>query len=440
MPEKIHFSILTCLVLLAGLSACAPDQTEPVVELTPELPDAAETPAVLHTPTPLPGLLPVEVFSAGSAFCLPETERSSFDLNCSQDTLTVTQAADRLKIDGLLTRGAQVEAGQFNLEVDTLSLASGEVKTDQNAYGFYFVDQDGVYKAVRVQGQYFNFETWSLEVEPQIQTQLRPAYSPFIKPAGQVNHWRLACSPEYCDLYANEELVGRSTNGINAPVNTVGIFTSAAWDELFGQVDFSALDIHSQDERMPVFEPYELSDSLRSESGTFSQIGLSGAFSDYQDDGFHFSPVIAYGYYGAKAGAALENVEVSAKVRMQVDPDKPGSQYGGLICRSSKEGMYMAVIGVDGTYTIYRDTPQKPFTLLAERKSDAILPGLVENELRLVCSGNTIDFYVNGQQVEALTDTRYNLNYGRAGIYTKAGGEPNEDAIVFSDLSIKEIK
>ena len=126
--------------------------------------------------------------------------------------------------------------------------------------------------------------------------------------------------------------------------------------------------------------------------------------------------------------------------KAQIDPEKRGTQYAGLICRSSKDGMYMAVIGVDGTYTIYRDTPQKPFTLLAERKSAAIQSGLAENRLRLVCKGNNIDFYINDQQVEALTDTRYNLNFGRAGIYTKAGGDPHPDAIVFSDLTIREIE
>ncbi len=100
----------------------------------------------------------------------------------------------------------------------------------------------------------------------------------------------------------------------------------------------------------------------------------------------------------------------------------------------------MAVIGVDGIYTIYRDTPEKPFTLLAEKRSKAINSGLADNQLRLVCKGSSIDFYINGQKVEALDDSRYQLNYGRAGIYTKAGGDPNQDAIVFSDLTIREVE
>ena len=69
---------------------------------------------------------------------------------------------------------------------------------------------------------------------------------------------------------------------------------------------------------------------------------MSGAFNEYDTEGFHFSPVIPYGYYGAKSGPALQDMEISAKVKMEIDPDKPGSQYGGLICRSSRDGMYMA--------------------------------------------------------------------------------------------------
>lgn len=441
MSHRFGFSLLLTFAFLGGLAACAPTQAQPTRAATPGLADlSTATPAVLLTPTSLPGLVPADVFVQGSGFCVPEVEGSSFDAACDQDVLSVTQAADRLKIDGLLTRSVDTDAAQFDLQTDTTSQAAEKVKADQNAYGFYFLDEDGIYKALRVHGEYLNFETWSVSAQPERIDQLRPSYSPFIKSAGQVNHWRLACSGESCDIYVNDNLAGRSENAVSGKVKEIGIFTASSWDELFGQVAFSALTISDRREAMPAFEPYILLDDLTAESGTFSQIGMSGAFNAYQSDGFHFSPVISYGYYGAKAGPALQNTDVSVTVKMQIDPEKRGTQYAGLICRSSKDGMYMAVIGVDGTYTIYRDTPQKPFTLLAERKSAAIQSGLAENRLRLVCKGNNIDFYINDQQVEALTDTRYNLNFGRAGIYTKAGGDPNPDAIVFSDLTIREIE
>ncbi len=435
MDRRIVSFALACILLTTGLAACAPtDSANGKTAASP-----AATLPVLLTPTPVPGLVPEDLFSEGSDFCAQEIKGSSFDAACGPDSLTVTQAKDRIKIDGLLTRSFKTDAERFNLEIDTVSQAAEDVKTDQNAYGFYFLDDDGYYKTLRIQGGYFNFETWKVSADPEVKERLSPSFSPFIKGAGQVNHWRLACSSKYCDIYANDSLAGRSMDGVNGKVKAIGIFTSIAWDELYGQVAFSGLKVRDQADAMPAFDAFLLQDDLRSESSTFSQIGMSGAFSTYQDDGFHFSPVIPFGYYGAKAGPALEGTDASVTVKMQIDPQKKGTQYAGLICHSSKEGMYMAVIGVDGTYTIYRDTPEKPFTLLAEKHSKAINSVLVDNQLRLVCKGSSIDFYINGQQVEALDDSRYQLNYGRAGIYTKAGGDPNQDAIVFSGLTIREI-
>lgn len=85
-----------------------------------------------------------------------------------------------------------------------------------------------------------------------------------------------------------------------------------------------------------------------------------------------------------------------------------GNQYAGLVCRTSK--------------------------------SDAILPGWVENDLRLVCEGDDINSYINDELLASLTDARYDLNYGRNGIYTKTGCDPQADAIVFSDFEIRELR
>jgi hypothetical protein len=428
------------LLITALLAACAPAGADAAGMAAPSI-QASPTSAILLTATPIPGLLPQDAFSAGSDFCQPEVNGSPFTLACDQGSLSVAQAEDRRKVDALLLRGQNVDTEQFNLEAHVTSLASLDVKADQNAYGFYFLDDDGFYKAVRVQGQYFNFETWNTGAAPEPESQLDPSFSPAIKYAGQENHLRLACTQDACELIANETLVGRWQTGINGKVHMVGLFTASAWDETFGQVSFQGLTLSDMDAAMPVFSDYALEDALTADNGVFSATGMSGAFNAYDADGFHFSPVIPFGYYSAKSGPALQNVDVRATVTMDIDPESSGSQYAGLVCRSSRAGTYMAVIGVDGSYSVYRDTPAKPFSLLAEKRSDAILSGAkAANSLRLVCSGETIEFYINDQLVESLTDSRYLLNYGRAGITTKAGGEPNKDAIIFGDLSIEEIE
>mgnify|MGYP007064306130 FL=1 len=88
----------------------------------------------------------------------------------------------------------------------------------------------------------------------------------------------------------------------------------------------------------PESQTFNLADDLKADHGTFSMMGLSGAFSDFEADGFHFSPVIPYGYYAAKAGPALRDVSVSATIEMDFSPGVPATQYGGVICRDSKIG------------------------------------------------------------------------------------------------------
>ena len=99
----------------------------------------------------------------------------------------------------------------------------------------------------------------------------------------------------------------------------------------------------------------------------------------------------------------------------------------------------MAVVRANGTYTIFRDTPKHPFAMLAEQPSEHIQIGEADNRLRLDCVGNQIDFYINGNLVESLTDSRYRLRFGRSGFFTKSGGSPDPDGIVFRDLVIDEI-
>ncbi|MDK2981211.1 MAG: hypothetical protein PWQ55_1558 [Chloroflexota bacterium] len=442
--KKINLFI--SLIITALLAACAPSGATAAGPAdsgadTAAAAQASPTPSILLTATPIPGLLPQDVFSAGSDFCQPEVAGSSFTLECTEDSLTVDQAEGRRKVDALLLRGQTLDAAQFNLEADVTSVTALDVKADQNAYGFYFLDDDGFYKAVRIQGQYFHFETWNTSATPELETQLDPSFSPDIQYAGRENHLRLACVSDGCELYANDALVGRWQTGISGKVQSAGIFTASAWDESFGQVSFQSLSLSDSDAAMPPFTGYALQAKLTSDTGVFAATGMSGAFNLYDAEGFHFSPVIPFGYYSAKAGPALQSVDVRGTVVMDVNPEQSGSQYAGLVCRSSRAGMYMAVIGVDGSYSVYRDTPARPFSLLAEKRSDAILSGeRAANTLRLVCSDDTIEFYINEQLVESLTDSRYLLNYGRAGIYTKAGGEPNEDAIIFRDLSVEEIE
>ena len=430
-----------------AFTSCQPKAPVPETLIQTAVLSFSESPK--PTPTETPGtevpfsngeLIMSDSFEPGSPLCLTEPVTNSFSASCSDNALSILQADGRRKVDILTMRDLPIELESLSLEAEMLSIASEKAKSDQNNYGLYFEDESGQLQAVRLTSQYFSFETWSRNGEAKIEKKTNVAFSPSIKSAGQKNTLRLDCSSDGCDFFANGSLAGRAPFRISGRTKKVGLFAQSNWDQQFGKVEIRNLTVKKLDGGVESGQSFSIEDPLTSASGVFTGTGLSGAFSKYDAEGFHFSPVIPYGYYGVKGGPALGDVSVSATVKIEVDPGVSGSRFAGLVCRSSLDGMVMAVIRSDGTYSIYRDTPKQPFALLAQRTSDVILPGRAGNKLRLDCVGDQITFYINGAQVESLTSTRYGLRFGRAGLFTKAGGIPNPDIIIFSDFSITEIR
>ena len=148
--------------------------------------------------------------------------------------------------------------------------------------------------------------------------------------------------------------------------------------------------------------------------------------------------MIPYGYYSAKADPALADASISAVVNMDMVPGEKATQYAGLICRSSFDGKYIAILRVNGSYTIYRDAVRRPFALLTKGEVEGIQPGRADTKLRLDCVGDNISLYINDMLMESLTDIKFGLRYGRTGLFTKAGGGAHSDAVIFSDFSIEE--
>ena len=166
----------------------------------------------------------------------------------------------------------------------------------------------------------------------KVEEKTNPAFSPTIRSAGQSNTLRLDCSAVGCDFFANGELAGRSPKGISGKTKTIGLFTSSDWDHRFGKVEYKQLRIYAFTEGQGALQPFSIEDPLTSASEVFAGTGLSGAFNEYNTEGFHFSPVIPYGFYGVKGGPALGDMTVSATVKMEVVPGISGSRFAGLVC------------------------------------------------------------------------------------------------------------
>jgi len=449
--KRLSIFFVLPLFLAGGvaLTACQPVESPRPQSGLPDPPPAEAT--LSPTPQPVPSptematteqseLIPADIWSSSSPFCQPDDADRYFQIRCDGQSLVISQAEERPGVDILLRREIAVDAEDITLEFEYRSDPSAEALQDQNQLGVYWVDENGSYHALRVSSQQYSFETWSDAQTMKVEESTQPVFSTLLKPAGQANQLRWVCGNGFCDLFANGSFSARARTDSSAPIKAVGIFAYSRWDMRFGEIVLSGLRARGTKEEERPLQPFSLQDDLKSDKGLFSQTILSGAFDMYSEEGFRFSPLIPYEFYTVRGGPALEDSSVEVTVKMDVDPMRRASQFAGVVCRSSVQGMYAAVIRSDGYYFVYRDTPSRPMALLARKSSDLIQTGLAENRLRLDCVGSRLDFYINGTLAESLDDIRLGLGFGRAGLFTKAGGNPNPDAFIFSDFAIREIR
>lgn len=434
---------LLYLIFVSGCQAAVTPEPTPSPEPNPTATRLIPTgtAAIDQLPTAAPILAQEDAFETNSPLCQANGDPGAFSALCSDGYLVIRQGSKRKARE--IRWYSEIPVGnlqQFQIQASILSLPALGKSVDENQYGLFFSVGHNTNYALRIMNQYFSFQKWLEQEEMKVAYHTNFSFSPHLNPAGQENEIQMDCSQKICDLFINREYAGRISMGTAYRVDSVGIFTASDWDQQFGEVHFNHLQITSDDKEIHDDNPYQLFDPLRGETDIFAKAGLSGAFSDIEEDGFHFSPVIPSANYEAKTGPALENMSVEATVIMAIDPEKTANHFGGLICRSSLEGMYMAVIRADGTYTVYSDTPNFPLTPRQEGKSELIRPGLQENHLRLDCIGDQVDFYINEELATSFNDRRFDINYGRGGLFTKAGAQPDPDAIIFRDLSIREIR
>ena len=239
-----------------------------------------------------------------------EPVSSPFSISCAIEIVTVFQSEDRRKTDNMLAREVAISSNGFSLSADMVSHPANLDKFDKNQFGFYFTLASGNTFALRVEGQSFNFEEWLITDTIKIIDSFNRTYAPALNSAGRVNNINLVCDSGSCDLFGNDILIGRSPFGIQANIIALGFFTASNWDQEFGNILLESLSVTQLSASRPEKQAFILDDNLIEDSGVFSQMGLSGAFSEFDEDGFHFSPVIPYGYYAAKSGPSLADMSV----------------------------------------------------------------------------------------------------------------------------------
>ncbi|MBI5351156.1 MAG: hypothetical protein HZB50_00800 [Chloroflexi bacterium] len=109
-------------------------------------------------------------------------------------------------------------------------------------------------------------------------------------------------------------------------------------------------------------------------------------------------------------------------VRLDVKVANRGSNNNNvsLICRKSDAGWYEFDIANNGLYEILYAKVQPDQTVsysyIADGGSAKISSGMAENEYGIVCQGNSLSLYVNGNEVRTLDENKYLLPEGNIGV------------------------
>jgi hypothetical protein len=94
---------------------------------------------------------------------------------------------------------------------------------------------------------------------------------------------------------------------------------------------------------------------------------------------------------------------------------------------------YLFLIQGNGSFAILRARGRDVRPLVGWTQSDAINQGQARNQLRAVCVGDYLAFYINGQFVGDATDTTY--NFGQVGLLASAATRLGA-VIEFRDLTV----
>ena len=114
----------------------------------------------------------------------------------------------------------------------------------------------------------------------------------------------------------------------------------------------------------------------------------------------------------------------------------PDNSYGVLFRYIDEGNFYRFDLTGDGGYAVLKSEHNEWATLADWRQSAHIKPLGEENRIRVVCQGDEMVLYVNGQQLVSVEDDSFER--GDVGLFASTFSDPNVE-VAFDDLEIWEI-
>ena len=154
------------------------------------------------------------------------------------------------------------------------------------------------------------------------------------------------------------------------------------------------------------------------------------------NDGYELSSATS-AYVWSFAEDVYEDVELETAVH-QLSPERNNAY--GLVCRASggdsRNGYYFLISG-DGFISIRRVERNLSSPIVDWTPHNAVRQGERANQLRALCSGDQLTFYVNNQLVAEGTDGRF--TQGLAG-FAASGSEDGAVQVSFENFTIRAVE
>lgn len=187
-----------------------------------------------------------------------------------------------------------------------------------------------------------------------------------------------------------------------------------------------------------ILNPLPKDDFSSSSSGW--GIGTDGSSSvEYYEGGLHmivFTPF--YVTWSTPDTEVYENIHIEASVT-NASPDPEA--FFGIVCneQATSNAFYYVGVSPDGYYAFIKSSLVVDDVYLKEGTSDVISASAGSMRIGLDCSGGALTLYVNGQQIDSVTDSDSTYTSGRLGLFAASDDEENGTDVTFDDFAVTKL-
>jgi len=131
----------------------------------------------------------------------------------------------------------------------------------------------------------------------------------------------------------------------------------------------------------------------------------------------------------------FEDVDLTVDARL-VEGTTRNSRFGAQCRKTDNENYYMAALRGDGYYALVKYIGNEWKWLRTWTRASAIKTDGETNTLRFICSGSTLQVWINDVKTTALHDVAF--SHGQVGLWAGTfDGDPANTKVVFDNLVVK---